>query len=272
MTNTIIRGIHDKDNPYYVASRAVAQDTRLSYEALGLLTYLLSKPDNWQVDIDDLQRDGCGRDKVYRIIAELKAAGYLTRTKYRDDKGRWQWEPYRLFESPQPVTPDTEEPHTEKPDTVSPDTGNPEIKALNTDTDKIQKEQNADDDAGAREQAGAGALNIFALYHTTFGQLVSNPILADDLKDMAAEYPEQDIRDAFREAGLANSRSIKFVHACLENWRLHGRTPSQNAPPRMATAKGTGPLPRPPKPNSRVSPLPPVVEALPPAWVKAGAS
>jgi DNA replication protein DnaD len=124
-----------------------------------------------------------------------------------------------------------------------------------------------DDDAGAREGE-----NIFTLYHTTFGQLVSNPILADDLKDMQAEYPPQDIADAFRAAALANARSIKYVRSCLENWRINGRDKPKPAD-RPATPKGTGPLPRSnaPKPNPRVSPLPPVIQSAPPAWLNAPA-
>jgi hypothetical protein len=128
--------------------------------------------------------------------------------------------------------------------------------------------QDDDDDAGAREGG-----NIFALYHTTFGQLVSNPILADDLKDMQAEYPAQDIADAFRAAALANARSIKYVRSCLENWRINGRDKPKPVD-RPATPKGTGPLPRSnaPKPNPRVSPLPPVIQTAAPSWAKRGAS
>jgi hypothetical protein len=61
---------------YVIISRATAQDRSLSWAARGVLAYLLSKPDDWQVDAGDLQQ-GCGRDKVYSLLAELIAAGYL---------------------------------------------------------------------------------------------------------------------------------------------------------------------------------------------------
>lgn len=122
---TIIRGKHDSDNPYFVASRASAQDEQLTYEARGLLFYLLSKPDDWVIRIDDLRRAGCGRDKVYRIIDELVKAGYMTpRSKRQDDKGRWIWTPHKLYERPYPEKPYTDSPYTE----------NTEIKALSSES------------------------------------------------------------------------------------------------------------------------------------------
>lgn len=122
---TIIRGKHDSDNPYFVASRASAQDEQLTYDARGLLFYLLSKPDDWVIRIDDLRRAGCGRDKVYRIIDELVKAGYMTpRSKRQDDKGRWIWTPHRLYERPYPENPYTDCPYTE----------NTEIKALSSES------------------------------------------------------------------------------------------------------------------------------------------
>ena len=53
---------------FTVVGNEVAEDERLSFEALGLLTYLLSRPDNWSVQVKQLcNRGGCGRDKTRRI-------------------------------------------------------------------------------------------------------------------------------------------------------------------------------------------------------------
>ena len=125
---TIVRGPHDSDHPFLLFSRQTAQNKELSYEALGMLTYLLSKPDNWEVRIDDLvRRVGdktlAGKQKVYAIIDELVAAGYMTkRSRRQNGQGRWVWTPYRVFEHPC-----TDSPYTAKPDMVQPDTGKPDI-------------------------------------------------------------------------------------------------------------------------------------------------
>lgn len=79
----------------------VARDYRLSYRARGLLVELLSYPPGWETTIDEMaarakresdKHDGCrteGRDAMRAAAKELEHVGYLKRTKYRDDKGRW---------------------------------------------------------------------------------------------------------------------------------------------------------------------------------------
>lgn len=118
---TIRRGIHDTENPYVMLLRTVAQNKSLSYEAVGLLTYLLSKPGDWEVKIPDLVRAGCKRGRVYTLLTELAEAGHCKPAqKYQDKKGHWQWTAYEIYEVPRPCIekPDTDEPYTEKRDTL----------------------------------------------------------------------------------------------------------------------------------------------------------
>jgi len=100
-TPTIIRTPKDGSSPYVATSRAAAQDERLSFEARGLLWYLLSKPSDWKVVIGDLMKAGhCGRNRVYRILRELQDEGYLVRERGRDEKGRLMTPIYRVYEQP----------------------------------------------------------------------------------------------------------------------------------------------------------------------------
>jgi DNA-binding MarR family transcriptional regulator len=76
----IIRAIHDKDHPYTVISNALVNDPSLSLNALAVMTYVLSKPDDWSVSATDIQRRfKIGRGKAYNILNELIERGYLTR-------------------------------------------------------------------------------------------------------------------------------------------------------------------------------------------------
>ena len=53
-------------------------DARLSFRALGVLAYLLSKPDHWTVDSRVLCRTHSeGRDAIRTVLNELKEAGYM---------------------------------------------------------------------------------------------------------------------------------------------------------------------------------------------------
>ena len=97
----IIRTHHDRDNPYTMVNKAAFEDKRLSWEARGVLGYLLVKPDGWQIRINDLldQSTSCGRDQMRRILNELEAYGYLVRERKPVDRGRFDWVSH-IYETP----------------------------------------------------------------------------------------------------------------------------------------------------------------------------
>lgn len=136
---TIIRAAHD--GPYFSMARDTAQDRNLSFEARGVLAYLLSKPDDWEIRVSDLKQQ-CGKTKVYRIIDELKTAGYLEdRERIQKPDGTFAYTPYILHE--RPVTdgkkPCPENPYADKPQADEPHTDEP--LAENRDDNKQQNPQ-----------------------------------------------------------------------------------------------------------------------------------
>lgn len=106
---------------FSIIPNAVANDTTISFEARGLLIYLLSKPNDWQVNVKNLRKagGGIGQDKVYRILSELSAVGYIYRQSNRDQSGQFVGSEYMVYD--QPI-----EPRGENPDAVFPDTADPE--------------------------------------------------------------------------------------------------------------------------------------------------
>ena len=71
-----------KDARYFAASNEPFNDKRLSWEARGLMGYLLSKPDNWEVRTMDVIKQGpAGEYKVRRMLAELRLCGYMNRIR-----------------------------------------------------------------------------------------------------------------------------------------------------------------------------------------------
>ena len=116
---------------YAVVPNSVTEDNRLSFEARGVLCYLLAKPNNWQVQIADLQKQGSfGRDKAYRILKELREVGYLALEVKRNDKAQIISQDYIVYDvaelSQKLLTekPDTAEPDMAEPDMAEPDTAN----------------------------------------------------------------------------------------------------------------------------------------------------
>lgn len=66
------------------------EDERLSFKARGLLAYLLSRPDGWSTDSSELATHGPdGRTAVLSALKELEEAGYLRRTRGRDEQGHF---------------------------------------------------------------------------------------------------------------------------------------------------------------------------------------
>ena len=125
-TKRIIRAPRSADHPYFVCRRAPAQDKRLTWESRGVLWYILSKPDDWEVLEKDLMQH-CGRDKVKKILKELEEKGYLVReqTRTKTEKGQTRYGaltfqvqeiPIQLTESQLTETQLTETQLTENPD------------------------------------------------------------------------------------------------------------------------------------------------------------
>lgn len=134
---SIIR-VSKRENPFVMIDKTMLSDNRLSWKAKGILTYLLSKPNDWEVRVTDIiKQSKDGRDAVYSGIKELEQYGYIKREQIRDN-GTFKGLRYVVFETPQesdetettgPKTVDIEpfSPHTENPDTVKPDTEKAEL-------------------------------------------------------------------------------------------------------------------------------------------------
>ena len=110
MSETIIK-IKKRDNPYVMIDKAIADDCRLSWKAKGLLLYLLSKPNDWQVYLKELAlRAKDGLKSVQSGIKELLAVGYIERHRIRNQEGQYVGMEYIVREKPSsPVeTPQTQ--------------------------------------------------------------------------------------------------------------------------------------------------------------------
>jgi hypothetical protein len=71
---------------YTVVDNRILNDQALSIEAKGLLCYLLSRPDDWTVSLVHLGKlHKIGRDRLNRIMSEIRDAGYARIVTLRDD-------------------------------------------------------------------------------------------------------------------------------------------------------------------------------------------
>lgn len=131
---SIIRRGAPLNRNFYILDKAISEDSRLSFEARGLLIFLLGKPDTWQVSIQHLVNESpAGKDKIARMLKELRTVGYITCERQHGEKGKIAGFIYTVFEfaQPQPENPDMDKPQPEKPvmdkpQPEKPDAENPE--------------------------------------------------------------------------------------------------------------------------------------------------
>jgi hypothetical protein len=90
---------------YTAISNFIIDHPELSPEARIALIYLLSKPDYWRLQINDIRRllgtagKPCGRNKAYEVIRELKASAYVLAYEVLDE-GRFSSITYFVFDEP----------------------------------------------------------------------------------------------------------------------------------------------------------------------------
>jgi len=117
---TIYR-IIKKPRNFFNISKDVVNDERLSLKALGLLCFMLSKPNDWKFwDTELAKHHKDGIDAVKSAIKELKQAGYVRRKPIKVKGKIVSWETL-VFE--EPIEPEAENPPLENPEVENPHSG-----------------------------------------------------------------------------------------------------------------------------------------------------
>lgn len=128
-------------NNYTILSNAMLRDSRLSLKARGLLGYLCSHSEGWEISVESLARDNnCGEAQVKSALAELRDVGYLRLDRHTDRGRVTHWE-YVLL--------DPTVPHVEKQLVAPPHVGNRHAKEDYLSEDHLEEHMSADADACA---------------------------------------------------------------------------------------------------------------------------
>ena len=152
----------ERTRDYTVMSNHHLRDKALSLKSKGLLSMMLSLPEDWNYTTRGLAKI-CkeGVDAIGGALRELEAAGYIVRHQMRDRQGRISDTEYVIYEQPQPKAPDTPQPDTASPDTEnpyldSPDTEKPaELNIEKSKTQKSNTQGSSTDSIPFRETAAA---------------------------------------------------------------------------------------------------------------------
>ena len=121
----------ERNRGYTVMSNHHLRNRGLTLKAKGLLSQMLSLPDNWDYTLAGLSR--INREKIDAIreaVRELEKAGYIVRSRERDKKGRLRGADYIIYEQPQPPVldlPTLENPTLDNPTLEKPMLENPTL-------------------------------------------------------------------------------------------------------------------------------------------------
>ena len=122
----------ERTRDYTVMSNHHLRDKTLSLKSKGLLSQMLSLPEDWDYTLSGLSFiNKESKDAIRTAIIELENAGYIIRRQTTDASGKFSGNEYIIHESPVPPAkpslekPLLENPTTDNPQTVKPLPGNP---------------------------------------------------------------------------------------------------------------------------------------------------
>ena len=240
----------ERTRDYTVMSNHHLRNANLSLKAKGLLSMMLSLPEDWIYTTRGLAKI-CkeGVDAIGAALRELEAAGYIVRHKLRDRQGRISDTEYVIYEQPQLRKPDTDSPDTENPYMDKPDTEKPaELNIEKSNTEKSITYGSSTDSIPFRETAaarpperkGRDAMSVTEIEN--YRELILEnieydclkqryPLYLDDLNEIVellvetvcarrkttrisgADFPHEIVRSRFLKL---DSSHIEFVMDCLQ--------------------------------------------------------
>ena len=198
----------ERNKGYTVMSNHHLRNKDLSLKAKGLLSQMLSLPENWDYTLKGLSlinRESI--DAIRTAVWELEKAGYITRQQNRDGKGKMADMIYTIYEQPQPrpeaaekeqpglENPVLENPTSDNPTSENPVSGNP--MQLNKDISSKEK-------------------SITDVSITDPIPILSRP---SPLEDEAAQPPERKGTEAKSQSAIEIYRqiimdNIEYEHLC----------------------------------------------------------
>ena len=184
----------EKTSSYTVMSNHHLRNPDLTLKAKGLLSLMLSLPENWDYTLKGLScicRENV--DAIRTAVWELEKAGYITRRQGRDEKGKMTAIEYTIYEFPQPPKPKipvSENPISDNPTTEIPVSENPTQlnkdrstkDLLNTDVSSTYSIPFQKEAAAPPERKGNGYTNMDAVraYEEIIKDNIEYPYLIQD--------------------------------------------------------------------------------------------
>ena len=183
----------ERNTGYTVMSNHHLRNKELSLKAKGLLSQMLSLPEDWDYTLAGLSH--INREKIDAIreaVKELEKAGYIVRSRERDEKGRLRGADYVIYEQPQPKEPEaatsSEQPPTsDLPTLENPTLDNPTLEKPTLEKPTLENPTQLNKDISSKEQS---ITDLSSTHSIPFHSLNPSPL------EDAAQPPERKRKEA----------------------------------------------------------------------------
>lgn len=221
-----------KESNYTQVCNSILDDTRLSWQAKGLLCYLLRLPDNWTVYKAEVQTHSKnGREAFETAWKELEEVGHIVTGQQPTDKGKFGPKDYLVIEE----LTDAGNPQSPMRETHSlTDAGNPQLLILSNTNNTYNKKASPPIPLEERKK-------VFGLSLQPFEQEYGKQML----KEFYLYWTESDGKKMSFEIAKEKKRGIFQVSRRLITWKKNNekfdrkQTPQQTLTPERASMPET---------------------------------
>ena len=144
----------ERNTGYTVMSNHHLRNKELTLKAKGLLSQMLSLPEDWDYTLAGLSH--INREKIDAIreaVKELEKAGYIVRSRERDEKGRLRGADYVIYEQPQPKEPEAATSSEKPPTSDLPTLENPTLEKPTLEKPTQENPMQLNKDISSKEQS-----------------------------------------------------------------------------------------------------------------------
>ena len=192
----------ERNTGYTVMSNHHLRNKELSLKAKGLLSQMLSLPEDWDYTLAGLSH--INREKIDAIreaVKELEKAGYIVRSRERDEKGRLRGADYVIYEQPQPKEPEAATSSEQPPTSDLPTLENPTLDNPTLEKPTLENPTQLNKDISSKEQS---ITDLSSTHSIPFHSL--NPLPYE--QDEAATPPERKRTEAKTNSAIETYREI----------------------------------------------------------------
>lgn len=212
--------VYKESGNFVMVHKDFIHDSNLSWKAKGILLYLLSRPDDWQIYETELEKHSSdGLSGIKSGIKELEEIGYIQRNRKRDENGRLNGYEYLVYEQPNHIR------FSNVGKTVNGKTNNGKtVNGESHTTNNNRTNNDLTNNNNTNNDGSSGQQSPFDFYQENgFGML--KPYVAEQISywiDDFKEYGNEIVIEAMKESVNSNVTNWKYVNSILKSWYNDG--------------------------------------------------